>query len=169
MNFQHLCGPGKTAAERFAEYVMPVPESGCHIFLGQESHNGYGRFQPNGRRKVAAHRYAWLQERGEIPAGLMLCHKCDTPQCCNVDHLFLGTCKENKQDSVRKGRHSHGRPASEAKRKTCNPVLTEETARQVFNAEGTHQSIADRMGIKRQLVTKVKAKKIWSWIHSEAA
>jgi len=35
----------------------------------------------------------------------------------------------------------------------------------IFREVGTHQSIADKYGIRRQLVTKVKAKKAWAWIH----
>lgn len=164
MNFRHLCGSrNKTPAERFETYLMPVPEAGCFIWLGDESHNGYGRFQINNRR-IPAHRYAWLCQKGEIPDGLMVCHKCDTPQCCNVEHLFLGTCKQNKADSVSKGRHSHGKIASVSRAEKLNSVL----AKQIFIARGTHQCVADQFGISRAMVTKIKAKKAWAWIHTEA-
>lgn len=157
--FTHLIG--KPEKVRFEEYCIPVTESGCILFLGQQSHNGYGRFVSNGRR-VAAHRYAWVQAHGPIPSGQMVCHKCDTPACVNLNHLFLGTCKENKRDSMRKGRHSRGRVASYAK---GHSVLSEDLAREIFDATGTHQAIADAYGIRRQLVTKVKAKLAWAWIH----
>ena len=35
-------------------------------------------------------------------------HHCDTPTCCNPDHLFLGTIADNNRDRARKGRSCRG-------------------------------------------------------------
>lgn len=72
----------------------------------------YGQFN-TGRvagkqRNVYAHRFAWLLTHGQIPAGLHVCHHCDTPLCVNPSHLFLGTQGENLQDASRKGRLQRG-------------------------------------------------------------
>lgn len=32
-------------------------------------------------------------------------HRCDTPRCLNVDHLFVGTQADNVADKMAKGRH----------------------------------------------------------------
>ena len=58
---------------------------------------------------MAAHRAAWILYKGEIPAGIFVCHTCDNRRCCNPAHLFLGTQKDNLQDMKRKGR-SHMPP-----------------------------------------------------------
>lgn len=69
--------------------------------------NDYGRVLVGGRR-VGAHRYAWEQERGPIPDGMVVMHGCDNPPCVNVAHLSLGTQVENIADRVRKGRSARG-------------------------------------------------------------
>jgi hypothetical protein len=76
----------------------------CLVWTGHRHHYGYGRI---GERYV--HRLMWLIEKGEIQKGaekgLHICHRCDNPPCCNVDHLFEGTSGENQRDAVRKGRY----------------------------------------------------------------
>jgi hypothetical protein len=52
----------------------------------------------------AAHRVSWRMHNGDIPKGMVICHKCDNPPCVRPDHLFLGTYSDNTQDMIRKGR-----------------------------------------------------------------
>lgn len=68
---------------------------------------GYGRLAgPDGYQKIGAHRASWLINRGPIPDGLWVLHKCDNRRCVNPDHLFLGTCEDNVHDMWEKGRGS---------------------------------------------------------------
>lgn len=89
-------------------WTMPIPETGCHIWLGTVCKDGYGRIHgPNAPRKaspVLIHRVAFEQLVGPISEGMKVCHRCDVPSCVNPDHLFLGTQKDNLQDMFRKGR-----------------------------------------------------------------
>lgn len=55
-------------------------------------------------KSMTAHRAAWIQAYGAIAKGLVVCHRCDNGLCVKLDHLFLGTMKENMRDCIEKGR-----------------------------------------------------------------
>ena len=61
-----------------------------------------------GKRYRPAHRVVWELARGPIPPGMMVCHKCDNPRCCNPVHLFLGTAQDNATDRDAKNRTAKG-------------------------------------------------------------
>lgn len=93
---------------RLNERSIPVPGPGCWIWIGRTSTNGYGRIGIGRNKQYAAHRVSWEHYRGPIPAGMIVCHKCDTPLCINPNHLFIGTHADNARDRDRKGRAGHG-------------------------------------------------------------
>jgi hypothetical protein len=69
--------------------------------------DGYGRIQFR-KRSHKAHRIAFLVFIGDIPEGMCVLHHCDVPNCCNPDHLFLGTNEDNVAAMVAKGRQAKG-------------------------------------------------------------
>src|SRR5260370_6968257 len=91
------CDPRLTPAERVAHYTRIAPLSGCHIWHGSINHAGYGKLNVR-NKSLAAHRLAWALKHGPIPAGMILCHRCDVRRCCNPDHLVLGTRGANLAD-----------------------------------------------------------------------
>ena len=75
----------------------------CWLWSHSKTRSGYGRVHWNGKVHPA-HRVAYELAKGTIPEGYYVCHACDTPLCCNPDHLWVGTPQENTLDAVRKGR-----------------------------------------------------------------
>lgn len=90
--------------DAFVTYLLDAP--GCWLWTGAER-DGYGAFSLRNKR-VAAHRFAYEQAYGLIPAGMLVCHRCDNRLCVRPDHLFLGTDSDNVSDKMGKGRHRHG-------------------------------------------------------------
>lgn len=83
----------------------------CWIWKGAKDKDGYGKLtrKIQGTREHTyhkAHREAYKISKGDIPKGALICHTCDTPACCNPEHLFLGTPAINTQDMWAKDRHN---------------------------------------------------------------
>ena len=79
---------------RYEALIDRVPFSGCWIWLGPLTHDGYARVSVNGR-KVGLHRFMFQKYVGHIPMGMQLDHVCNISCCVNPSHLRICTCKEN--------------------------------------------------------------------------
>jgi hypothetical protein len=84
-------------------------QTGCHLWDGSCSPNGYGIVNMFGVT-YSAHKYAWIQEHGDIEDGKIILHSCDVRNCVNVEHMSLGTKKDNTADMVSKGRQNWATP-----------------------------------------------------------
>lgn len=82
------------ALDRLAAKVSIDPESGCWLFTGYRTPNGYGRFSINGNA-IYAHRAAYMLHVGPIPDGLVIDHLCRVRSCVNPQHLEATTQQEN--------------------------------------------------------------------------
>lgn len=112
-----------TVEERFWAFVKK--STGCWIWTGSKSKNGYGHFLVK-RRLEKAHRVSWEIHNGPIPSGLWVLHKCDVKDCVNPSHLFIGNRLDNVRDMIKKGRDARGERASTAK-------LTEEQVKEILS------------------------------------
>jgi hypothetical protein len=95
--------PNSPSPQWLDERVERCTESGCWLWIGAASKDGYGVAKIK-NAQLRAHRLAWQIFNGAIPRGLLACHRCDVPLCCNPAHLFLGTVSDNVRDAVAKGR-----------------------------------------------------------------
>lgn len=111
-------------------------EGDCIIWFGNKDSNGYGRIRWAGKRGYPAHRLAYELKHGPIPDGLVVRHKCDVCACINVDHLELGTQKDNVQDSVKRGRAIRAKGETHGRAKLTQAQVDEIRARYIPRKRG---------------------------------
>ena len=116
-----------TALECFQAKIKVDPDTGCHLWIAALNHCGYALFSRN-RSSVLAHRFAYETFVGPIPDGLHVLHRCDTPACVNIEHLFLGTHQDNMSDMAAKGR---ARPPKVRGERHGRATLTDEDVRAI--------------------------------------
>lgn len=127
----------------------------CEEWKGPFWSQGYGRI---GDKR--AHRVAWEQAHGEIPAGLMVLHHCDNPACIRLDHLYLGTHADNMADRVRRDRGVRGERVNTAK-------LTEKQIQEIrarCDAGEVHSKIAADYPVSQAMISQIARREAWARI-----
>ena len=97
-----------TPSERFWARVVRDEATGCWLWMGKKSRDqrggdpgGYGLFGITANESAQAHRFAYEDLEGPIPAGLVLDHLCRVRLCVNPAHLEPVTQAENNRRSAR--------------------------------------------------------------------
>ena len=145
---------GVPANERFWTKVdQTAGPDACWPWLGSRS-RGYGRFSI-GRQELKAHRYTLF---GLINRPEAVLHACDNPPCCNPQHLWIGSRRENNADRAKKGRSATGERMAHAK---LSQGRAEEIRHRYAQGGVSQQRIADEMGISQALVSQVVHERVW--------
>ena len=133
----------------------------CWLWQGAANTTGYGMVSWAGRKNIVAHRLAWKLLRGEIPAGMNALHKCDTPRCCNPDHIFFGTQKDNAADCMAKDRHARGE-RNKKNKLTDEQVLQirRDYRRPTFKVSNI-QELVKRYGVRRGTISAIIRGQTW--------
>lgn len=76
------------------DYIIPEPNSGCHLWIGALNSNGYGTKRHFGKN-WSAHRLVYEMEHGEIPKNMTIDHLCRVRSCVNTKHMEVVTGREN--------------------------------------------------------------------------
>lgn len=149
-------GARGTLAVRF---WRSVDRSGdCWLWMKALDRGGYGAIGADGGRKILkAHRVSWELHRGEIPAGLFVCHTCDNPRCVNPSHLFLGTNADNAADMARKGRAPRGSQRRLSK-------LTEEQVSAIKHSSEKGIDLARRFGVSQTQISVIRNGREWKHV-----
>lgn len=148
----------ESIAERIERFSIPIPESGCIIWIGSINPRGYGTINIKDKT-LRIHRYIYEMTNGPIPKGLFVCHKCDVPSCINPHHLYAGTAKQNAHD-----RDSRGRANTPKGTDYQHSKFTEEIVLQIRNSSESNQSLAEKYGASRAAIRKVRIGESWKHV-----
>ena len=141
--------------------TVKVPWSGCSIWMGAVTHGGYAQSNVAARTEgtTIVHRALFQHLNGSIPNGMYICHSCDTPSCVNIDHLFLGTPKDNAQDRKKKRRSAskQGELNGNSKLKFGDVVQI----KKLINRGDLQKDIASRFGVSVESIGLISRGLTW--------
>jgi hypothetical protein len=138
----------KRSAARFWSHV---DRSGsCWPWQAGSDKDGYGKFTITlpriGKKQrqinIRAHRLAYILTQGPVPREVLVRHTCDTPACCNPDHLLTGTQADNVADRVARGRSAVGNLSGARTKPHVMAAAARKRARK-FIWEGSERTLAE--------------------------
>ncbi len=139
-------------ARPIEERIERLPFSGCWLWLGHLSSNGYGKLGAQ-----YAHRLVYEKERGKIESGFQIDHLCKVKSCVNPDHLEPVTQQENirrsEAVSIINGRKTHcpsGHPYNQE-----NTYLDKNNQRYCMVCKRERQSSATYKAVEREHKMKI--------------
>lgn len=116
-------GTRRTSAEVWRRNILPKaspePNTGCLLWEGDANSGGYARIRINGKIRLLSRVVCALFHAPDLDLDdvtWFACHHCDTPNCINPDHLYVGNKSTNMHDDFRRG----NRPTGPQINRCCN-------------------------------------------------
>ena len=161
---------------RFFARIGPPDASGCRLWLGARSQDGYGQVNQDGKTRVATHVALELHDGRLVISGVdCVLHSCDNPPCCEPAHLRRGTRAENARDRDARGRTAKGDCSGSARHPEVR-LRGEQHPRARLNAARVLQirtrcasgesmlMVARAMGVKHGTVHAVVTRRTWKHV-----
>ena len=140
------------------ELIDRHTEHGCWYWLGRTIH-GYGV-----GANYQAHRLAYELARGPIPPGLFVRHTCGNRQCCQPEHLYLGSVADNASRAWIRKRQAGASYTARRTHKHLNAAQVVEI-RARHAAGETLNALSERFGVTRQCLANVVKGKTFAGVH----
>lgn len=136
----------------FWNKVAITSKEECWLWLGCKNKRGYGSVRIN-YLMLRANRVSYFIANGPFLDSLLICHRCDNPQCVNPNHLFSGTHTQNVRDMIEKGRDEYQSGLNPDKIRSIRALYSSGTR--------TMQSICDQFGIAMGTCSFIINRKTW--------
>ena len=147
------------------EIILEKQENGCIKCLSHcTDKDGYVRIRYKGKHD-RLFRVLYQQKYGQIPKGVVLRHLCNNTWCVNVEHLKIGTQKENCQDMVDCGRSLKGK--YNKKIRGINNGCSKLTEKQVINIYLSNlgcTTLSKIYNVSKTNIRNIKKGIQWNWL-----
>lgn len=144
--------------KRFEKFV--VKTDNCWEWNGSIRGGGYGQIGIAGGSSLTASRASWIIHFGKIPEGMWVLHQCDNRKCTNPKHLFLGTCKDNIHDMIKKGRKITIPKGTLPWNTQINHEIASEIRKMTLN-KVKHSDICKKYNVSLNIVRDISRGKTW--------
>ena len=156
----------KLTEKRFWKRIKIGLPKECWPWLGKLNSDGYGVAESEfilGYYTCGAHRIAYGLTKGKLPKGKFVLHRCNNASCCNPDHLYAGTKKDNRRDAMLAGTafipdnrgEKHGK--HKLTEKQVNEILRDKTH--------TGYYLSKKYNISEAIICQIRKRKIWRHVH----
>jgi hypothetical protein len=153
--------------EYFVRKVRVGLPQDCWEWTSSVGSHGYGNWccdLPGFPKLGTAHRrtYALFFEH---PGNLQINHRCGNRRCCNPDHLYAGTQKQNHADSVQ-----HGTSSSPPRRQGGQNGFAKLVEYQVVEIKARlgngekQKRLAEEFNVSISAIHLIKKGRNWGWL-----
>lgn len=152
--------------DRFNSKIEKL-ESGCWVYTGYKNPKGYGVFKST--ISNLAHRFSWIMHNGEIPKGLLVCHTCDFPPCIRIDHLWVGSPRDNTQDMVKKDRPRGARNPKKGEESATSKITNDQAFQiaKLIESGKTSKEISSELNISVHIINDISSNRTWKTLEFE--
>lgn len=147
------------------EVILEKQENGCIKCISHcTDKDGYTRIKYKGKHE-RLFRVIYMLKYGDIPKGMVIRHKCDNPYCCNIEHLEIGTPKDNVRDMIERGRDCYHNPKPKILgERNGSSKLTEKQVKEIYLSSLSNKKLAKIYGVSAINIGYIKNKKQWKWL-----
>lgn len=147
------------------DVILNELENGCIECISHcKDKDGYTRIKYNGKHD-RLFRVLYQQKYGEISKGLVLRHLCNNSWCCNINHLKVGTQKENVEDMIKVGRGRKGKRNHKVEgEKNHSAKLTEKQVKEIYLSNLSPKQLSEKYKVTKNNIRLIKNKTQWKWL-----
>lgn len=145
------------------EVLLEITNGDCYRCISHCSDSdGYVRIRFKGKHE-RLFRVLYMLKYGDIPQGYVIRHKCDNTWCCNVNHLEIGTQKDNVNDMILRNRHSKTNLKSRGERNSQSK-LTDEQVIEIYKSTLGYKRLSKKYNVSATNIRNIKKGLQWRWL-----